>query len=340
MTTMADHPVLTIKDYKSDQDVRWCPGCGDFSILTAIQKCLAARQVPKEKVVCVSGIGCSSRFPYYMDTYGIHSIHGRAPAVATGVKLANPELEVWVITGDGDALSIGGNHFLHAIRRNIGLKIVLFNNRIYALTKGQVSPTSEQGKRTKSTPYGSIENPVHSIAVALGAEITFAARALYNDPKMLQDILERAANHKGTAFVEVYQDCAVYNHEAFSYLTDRQTRDDNILYLEHGKPMIFGKNRDKGIRLVGMDTQVVTLGQGVSEKDLLVHDEHCESPTLAFQLARMAYPRFPTPLGVFRDIEKPSYEALMFDQIKATTAKLGPGDLNKLFASGDTWVVE
>ncbi len=331
---------LTFKHYKSNQDVRWCPGCGDFSILTAIQKSLAVRQVQRENIVVVSGIGCSSRFPYYMETYGIHSIHGRAPAVATGVKLANPDLEVWVITGDGDALSIGGNHFLHSIRRNIGLKIVLFNNQIYGLTKGQVSPTSELGKKTKSTPYGSIENPVHAICVALGAEITFAARAIYNDPKMLQEILERAGQHRGTAFVEVYQDCAVYNHETFSYLTDRATRDDNILFLEHGKPMIFGKGRDKGIRLRGMDPEIVKLGQGITEKDLLVHDEHCESSTLAFLLSRMHHPHFPTPLGIFRDVEKPALEDLMREQIAATTRKLGAGDLNRLLATGDIWTVE
>jgi 2-oxoglutarate ferredoxin oxidoreductase subunit beta len=331
--------LLTVKDYKSDQSVRWCPGCGDFSILTALQKTLAQRQVPKEQAVFVSGIGCSSRFPYYMDTYGIHGIHGRAPAIATGVKLANPELEVWVITGDGDALSIGGNHFLHMIRRNIGLKVVLFNNRIYGLTKGQVSPTSELGKRTKSTPFGSIENPVHAVSVALGAEVTFVARVIYNDPKMLQEVMERAAAHRGTAFVEVYQDCAVYNHEAFSYLTDRQTRDDNVLYLRHGEPMIFGKNRDKGIRHNGLNIEVVTLNDGVSEDELLRHDEHCENPSLAFQLSRMHYPELPTPLGVFRDVEKPVYEEMMMDQLRQTSEKLGAGTLESLFAAGDTWTV-
>ena len=339
MSTCVDKP-MTVVDYKSGQDVRWCPGCGDFAILTALQKALAHRQVPKEDAVFVSGIGCSSRFPYYMDTYGIHGIHGRAPAIATGVKLGNPDLEVWVITGDGDALSIGGNHFLHTIRRNIGLKVVLFNNRIYGLTKGQVSPTSELGKRTKSTPYGSIENPVHAVSVALGAEITFVARVIYNDPKMLQWVLERAAAHRGTAFVEVYQDCAVYNHQAFSYLTDRQTREDNILHLEHGQPMVFGKNRDRGIRRNGLDIQVVPLGNGISEKDLLVHDEHCDCPSLAFQLSRMHYPDLPTPLGVFRDVEKPVYEEMMFDQIKDTTEKLGAGELQQLFEAGDTWKVE
>lgn len=339
MTTCAATP-LTVKDYKSNQEVRWCPGCGGYSILAALQKVLADRQVSKHNAVFVSGIGCSSRFPYYMDTYGFHGIHGRAPAIATGVKLANPELEVWVITGDGDGLSIGGNHFLHTIRRNIGLKIVLFNNRIYGLTKGQASPTSELGKRTKSTPFGSIENPIHAVSVAIGAEITFVARVIYNDLKMLQKVLTRAAEHRGTAFVEVYQDCAVYNHAAFSHLTDRQARDDNILYLEHGKPMIFGRNRDKGVLRLGLEPRVVPLGDGISEDDLMVHDEHRKSPCLAFQLSRMHYPDLPTPLGVFRDVERPVYEEMMFDQIKAATERLGPGSLEKLFNTGDTWTVE
>ena len=339
MTTCTSAP-LTVKDYKSSQEVRWCPGCGDYSVLSVLQKTLAARQVPKHNAVFVSGIGCSSRFPYYMDTFGFHGIHGRAPAIATGVKLANPELDVWVITGDGDALSIGGNHFLHTIRRNIGLKIILLNNRIYGLTKGQVSPTSELGKRTKSTPQGSIENPVHAVSVALGAEISFVARVIYNDVHMLRRVLERAAEHKGTAFIEVYQECAVYNHAAFAYLTDPHTRDDNILYLEHGKPMIFGRNRDKGILRLGLETRIVPLGSGITEADLMVHDEHCECPSLAFQLSRMHYPDLPTPLGVFRDVEKPVYEQMMFAQIESATDKLGPGSLEALYNSGDTWTVE
>ena len=339
MNTTATIP-LSIKDYKSPQEVRWCPGCGDYPVLSALQKALAERRVPRENAVFVSGIGCSSRLPYYVDTYGFHGIHGRAPAIAAGVKLANPELEVWVITGDGDALSIGGNHFVHAIRRNSNIKMVLLNNRIYGLTKGQASPTCELGKKTKSTPYGSLQNPMHAISLAIGTEITFAARVIYNDVKMLQTVLDRAARHHGTALVEVYQDCAVYNHGAFNYLSDRQTRDDNILFLEHGKPMIFGKNSDKGIRLNGPCIEVVRLGNGVGEDDLLVHDEHCDSPCLAFQLSRLHFPDFPTPLGVFRDIDAPVYEELMFDQIRETRERLGPGSLEKLFSAGDTWTVE
>jgi 2-oxoglutarate ferredoxin oxidoreductase subunit beta len=330
---------LTAKDFKTAQEVRWCPGCGDYSILNALQKTLAARGVRKESVVFVSGIGCSSRFPYYMDTYGIHSIHGRAPSVATGVKLGNPDLDVWVVTGDGDALSIGGNHFLHTIRRNIGLKIILFNNRIYGLTKGQASPTGEVGKKTKSTPFGSIADPMHAISVAIGANVTFAARAIYNDLKMLQTIFERAAEHRGVALIEIYQDCVVYNPDAFSYLTDRQTRDDHIIYLEHGKPLVFGKNRDKGLRLTCEGAEVVQLGGGVSEKDLLVHDEHCKSLVPAFVLSRLHYPEFPTPLGVFRDVPGRVYEDSVFGQVRQATEKFGPGTLEKLFNEGDVWTV-
>jgi 2-oxoglutarate ferredoxin oxidoreductase subunit beta len=289
--------------------------------------------------VFVSGIGCSSRLPYYMDTYGIHGIHGRAPSIATGVKLANPNLDVWVITGDGDALSIGGNHFIHTVRRNISLRVILFNNRIYGLTKGQASPTGEVGKKTKSTPFGSIADPMHAISVAIGSNVTFAARAIYNDVQMLQTVFERAAQHRGMALVEIYQDCVVYNHEAFSYLTDRQTRDDNILYLQHGKPLIFGKNRDRGIRMTRDRVEVVRLGNGVTDADLLVHDEHCASPVPAFLLSRLHYPDYPTPLGVFRDVEGRLYEDSVFNQIRTATEKLGPGTLEKLLNSGDTWTV-
>ncbi|MFO0836886.1 MAG: 2-oxoacid:ferredoxin oxidoreductase subunit beta [Phycisphaerae bacterium] len=331
---------LKPKDYKSDQEVRWCPGCGDYSILMQMQKTMAEVAGVREKTVFVSGIGCSSRFPYYMNTYGVHGIHGRAPAIATGVKVANPELDVWVITGDGDGLSIGGNHFLHAVRRNIGLKIILFNNRIYGLTKGQYSPTSEFGKKTKSTPFGSVDYPVHPISVAIGAEATFVARAVDVDVQHLQYVLKRAAQHHGTAFIEIYQDCNVYNHEAFKFATDRQTKLENIVYLEHGKPLIFGKEKNRGIRLNGTTPEVVELGSGITADDLLIHDERSPEPTLAYLLSRMRQPEFPEPMGVFRAIEQASFEDLVTGQVRDLTAKLGHGNLDKLFDAGDTWEVE
>ncbi|MCG3125625.1 MAG: 2-oxoglutarate oxidoreductase subunit KorB [Phycisphaerae bacterium] len=340
MNAPADLPTLQPKDFKSDQEVRWCPGCGDYSILAQVQKIMPEIGVRRENIVFVSGIGCSSRFPYYMNTYGFHSIHGRAPAIATGVKIGNPELDVWVVTGDGDGLSIGGNHLIHTIRRNVGLKILLFDNRIYGLTKGQYSPTSELGKKTKSTPFGSIDHPIHPISVAIGAEVTFVARTVDVDVKHMQGVLKRAAEHKGTAFVQIYQDCNVYNHKAFEFATDRSVKDEHVLYLEHGKPMIFGKNRDKGIRLNGTTPEVVELGKGVSPDDLLHHDEKCAEPTLAYLLSRMRHPDFPEPMGVFRCVESPSYEDLLMGQIRAATAKLGPGDMDALFNDGDTWNVD
>ncbi|MBU0637538.1 MAG: 2-oxoacid:ferredoxin oxidoreductase subunit beta [Planctomycetes bacterium] len=338
---MSTHPLpLTHRDFQSDQEVRWCPGCGDYSILRQLQKVLPECGVVREKIVFVSGIGCSSRFPYYMKTYGIHGIHGRAPAIASGVKLANPELKVWVITGDGDALSIGGNHFMHTIRRNIGMKIILFNNRIYGLTKGQYSPTSEFGKRSRSSPFGAIDYPVRPISVAIGAEVTFVARCVDMDVPNMVKVLTRAAQHKGTAFVEIYQDCNVYNHGAFQYATDRKTKADHVVYLEHGQPMIFGKDKDKGIRFNGHELEVVELGQGVTVDDLVIHDERTSEPGLAYLLSRMRYPELPEPIGVFRAIETPTYEDLMMDQINAATEKAGPGDLDELFNSGDTWTVD
>jgi len=330
---------LTVKDFKSDQEVRWCPGCGDYSILAQMQKVLAELGARKETTVFVSGIGCSSRFPYYMDTFGFHGIHGRAPAIATGVKVANPELDVWVVSGDGDGLSIGGNHLIHAIRRNVGLKILLFNNRIYGLTKGQYSPTSEFGKRTKSSPFGALDHPIRPLSIAIGAEITFAARCVDMDTKLLQTVLRRAAGHKGTAFIEIYQDCNVYNHGAFAYAADRRVRDDHVLYLEHGKPLIFGKERDRGIRLVDARPEVVKLGNGIGPDDLLVHDERSPDPTLAYLLSRMHYPEFPEPMGVFRAVEAPTYEQLVLDQIAEVTRQRGPGNLEALLNAGDSWTV-
>jgi 2-oxoglutarate ferredoxin oxidoreductase subunit beta len=329
---------LTRKDFVSDQEVRWCPGCGDYAILAQMQKVLPDLGIPREKIVFVSGIGCSSRFPYYMNTYGIHSIHGRAPTLATGLKVANPDLQVWVITGDGDGLSIGGNHLLHCIRRNVDVKIVLFNNRIYGLTKGQYSPTSLPGHVTKSSPMGSIEHAFNPLSVALGAEGTFVARTVDVFAKHLPVVLKRAAEHQGTSFVEIYQNCIVYNEHAWDHVTDNQTREENSLLLEHGKPMVFGKNRDKGIRLKGLSPEVVTLGQdGITEADLLVHDEQNEN--LAYMLSRMEPPHFPIPMGVFRCVERSTYADGVLGQVKDAIQKRGEGDLGKLYHDADTWVV-
>jgi 2-oxoglutarate/2-oxoacid ferredoxin oxidoreductase subunit beta len=333
-------PVLTAKDFASDQEIRWCPRCGDYSILAQMKKVLPTLGVPREKFVFVSGIGCSSRFPYYMNTYGFHSIHGRAPAIATGVKVTRPDLTVFVITGDGDALSIGGNHLMHMIRRNIDLKVVLFNNQIYGLTKGQYSPTSPVGKKTKSSPLGSVDNPLSPLCYAIGSEATFVARSVDVDIKHLTYVLDRAAHHKGTAFVEVYQDCNVFNHAVFEYATDKAVKDDNIVYLEHGKPLVFGKDRKKGIRLNGMHPEVVELGKGITEDDLLFHDEKAAEPSLAFLLTRMRYPEFPEPMGVFRDIEKPIYDKEVNEQLNLAVSKKGTGDFDALYNSGDTWTVE
>jgi 2-oxoglutarate ferredoxin oxidoreductase subunit beta len=334
-------PQLSAKDFASDQEVRWCPRCGDYSILAQMKKVLPGLGIPKEKFCFISGIGCSSRFPYYMDTYGFHSIHGRAPAIATGFKLANPEMQVWVITGDGDALSIGGNHLMHAIRRNIDMNIILFNNQIYGLTKGQYSPTSPLGAKTKSSPYGSVDNPLSPLSVAIGSEATFVARAVDVDIKNLPSILKRASEHKGTSFVEVYQDCNVFNAGAFDYASKKGEKEDNIVYLEHGKPLIFGKDRDKGIRLNAYGRpEVVALSSGISEDDLLFHDEKAEDPSLAFLLAQMRHPEFPEPLGVFRNVERLVYDEAVRNQVNAAREQLGNGNLDALFNSGDTWIVE
>ncbi|MCL5034576.1 MAG: 2-oxoacid:ferredoxin oxidoreductase subunit beta [Bacteroidetes bacterium] len=329
----------TAKDFASDQDVRWCPGCGDYSILAQVQRILPDLDVPKEKHVFVSGIGCSSRFPYYMDAFGIHGIHGRAPAIASGVKSANPDLTVWVATGDGDALSIGGNHFIHALRRNIGLKIMMFNNRIYGLTKGQYSPTSELGKKSKSTPFGTIDYPFNPVQLALGAEGTFVARCLDRDPKHLQQTLLRAARHEGTSFIEIYQNCNVFNDGAFLTFTEKDTKPDNVLYLEHGKPLLFGKENEKGIRLNVFTPEIVNVKEGKwSINDILVYDE--TSFDLAVLLATFSdRVGFPTPIGVFFNVQRKSYEQMMTEQIESVTKKRGKGDLDKLLKSGNTWVV-
>ncbi len=330
---------LTPKDFASDQDVRWCPGCGDYSILAQVKKVLPKLGIAKENIVFVSGIGCSSRFPYYIDSYGVHSIHGRATTIATGIKVARPDLQVWVVTGDGDGLSIGTNHLVHAIRRNVDITILLFNNRIYGLTKGQYSPTSEKGKRTKSSPTGSLDYPLQPLSVAIGAEATFVARSHDVNVKHLAEILERAARHKGTSFVEIYQNCNIFNNMAFDYATGKATKEDSTIVLEHGRPLIFGKNRDKGIRLNGLHPEIVTLSEGMTEDDLLFHDERALEPTLAYMLSRMYHPAFPEPIGVFRAIERPTYDGMLDDVVNHATAADGVGKLEDLLAAGDTWTV-
>ncbi len=340
MSATVELPTLKPKDFASDQDVRWCPGCGDYSILAQVKKILPTLGIPRERFLFVSGIGCSSRFPYYLETYGLHGIHGRALALATGAKCANPDLQVWVVTGDGDGLSIGGNHLLHAIRRNVGMVVLLFNNRIYGLTKGQYSPTSEFGKKTKTSPLGSIDYPLRPLSVAIAAEATFVARAVDVDVKHLGSVLSEAARHKGIAFVEIYQDCNIFNHGAFSYATDKGTKDDSVLYLEHGKPLVFGKERDKGIRMNGVAPEIVTLGNGVTEDDLLFHDEKMDDPSLAFLLSRMQVPAFPEPLGIFRRVQRPTYEDLMAQQIEDARARVGSGDMTALLEGADAWDVK
>jgi 2-oxoglutarate ferredoxin oxidoreductase subunit beta len=332
-------------DLKTDQEVRWCPGCGDYSILAQMKKALAPLGVARENMVFVSGIGCSSRFPYYMNTFGFHTIHGRAPTFATGLKLARPDLQVWVITGDGDGLSIGGNHLLHAIRRNVDIKIILFNNEIYGLTKGQYSPTSRLGTRSKSTPQGSLERPLRPLSVALSAEASFVARSVDRDINHLSATLQRAAAHKGTAFVEVYQDCVIFNPDVFEYATDKAVKQDNLLYLEHGRPMTFGKDRDRGIRLHGLNPEVVRLGSGISHDDLLIHDEKADEPTLAYLLSRMAHVEgdddgFPEVVGVLRAVERPAHNELVERQMAEVLAAKGKGDLQDLLTGDETWTVQ
>jgi 2-oxoglutarate ferredoxin oxidoreductase subunit beta len=332
---------LTRKDFVSDQEVRWCPGCGDYSILAQTQKTMPDFGVPRENIVFVSGIGCSGRLPYYMNTYGFHSIHGRAPTLATGLKLANPALMVWVITGDGDALSIGGNHILHSMRRNVDIKVIMFNNRIYGLTKGQASPTSEQGKKTKSSPVGTVDYPIQPLSIALAAEASLVARSVDTHTEHLQATLERVGHHKGSVFVEVLQNCNIFNDGAFRDFTERDVRDDKMLGLEHGKPMIFGKERDKGIRLNGLHPEVVELGKnGVTEADLLVHDEEAKDPYLAYMLSRMWYPEYPVPVGILRKVSRPTHDQLIVGQIEDATTRQGAGDLDNLILAGETWKVE
>ncbi len=336
---MTEPAALTRKDFQSDQEVRWCPGCGDYAILKAVQSVFPELGIPREKFVVVSGIGCSSRFPYYMNTFGFHTIHGRAPAVATGLKVSRPDLEVWVATGDGDALSIGGNHFIHCLRRNVGIKVLLFNNRIYGLTKGQYSPTSEVGKRTASTPLGSVDHPFNPLALALGAGATFVARSVDIFQQHLVDTLTRAAAHQGTAFVEIYQNCNIFNDQAFAYMTDKDRRLNQVLYLEHGKPLVFGEGQSKGLRWRGSSLEVIELGNGLGPEDCLVWDETAVEPGLAFQLAHLG-PPFPTPIGILRSQKRPVFEAAMLGQVQGEIERRGVGSLQDLLRAQDTWVVE
>jgi 2-oxoglutarate ferredoxin oxidoreductase subunit beta len=334
-------PVYTKKDFQTDQEVRWCPGCGDYAILSAVQQVFPELGIPREKFVVVSGIGCSSRFPYYMNTYGFHTIHGRAPAVATGIKLTRPDLDVWVATGDGDALSIGGNHTIHMLRRNVGIKVLLFNNKIYGLTKGQYSPTSEHGKKAKSTPYGSVDRPFNPLSLALGAEATFVARSVDVFQAHLKSTVKKASAHQGSAFIEILQNCNIFNDGAWEALTEKDVRDDHTILLEHGQPLVFGRKKDRGIRMNGINLEVVELGNGVTEKDLIVHDERHPNPAYAFLLSRMdEHPGFPSPLGVLRAVDGPRYEDEANEQLDAIIAKKGRGDLAELLRAGDTWEVK
>jgi 2-oxoglutarate ferredoxin oxidoreductase subunit beta len=332
---------LTTKDFKSDQEVRWCPGCGDYAILAAFQSFLPELNVPRENLVIVSGIGCSSRLPYYVNSYGLHSIHGRAPAIATGLATSRQDLSVWVITGDGDALSIGGNHLIHALRRNVNIKILLFNNRIYGLTKGQYSPTSEQGKVTKSTPFGSLDTPFNPLSLALGAEASFVARTIDSDRKHLTSVLRAAADHRGTAFVEIYQNCPIYNDDAFAPVTKPGARDEHVIRLEHGEPVTFGPSGEHGLRFSSLGSlEVVPVpADGSQDSALLVHDAHAADSSYAFALSRLdSVDMAHTPIGIFRDVERQTYDDAMSSQIDAARAKQG-GDLAALLAGGDTWRV-
>jgi 2-oxoglutarate/2-oxoacid ferredoxin oxidoreductase subunit beta len=335
-------PALTAKDFATDQEVRWCPGCGDYSILAQVQKVMPTLGIPKENIVIVSGIGCSSRFPYYMNTYGMHSIHGRATAIASGLKAARPELSIWIVTGDGDSLSIGGNHTIHLLRRNFDVNILLFNNQIYGLTKGQYSPTSETQKVTKSTPFGSIDHPFNPLALAMGADATFIARTMDRDPKHLQAMILRAQQHKGASFLEIYQNCNIFNDGAFEVFTEKGTKPEEALFLEHGQPLVFGGEKKKGIRLEGFQPVIVELEEGYSANDLWIHDE--ADLTKAQMLVRMfdnpdKPGHFPRPFGVFYKKDRACYEDMLQMQIEETIATRGKGDLDKLLKGRETWTI-
>jgi 2-oxoglutarate ferredoxin oxidoreductase subunit beta len=336
-------PTYTKKDFESGVDPRWCPGCGDYAIINQVQRALPSAGVKRENIVFVSGIGCSSRFPYYMNTYGMHTLHGRAPSFATGLKLSNPELMVWVVTGDGDALAIGGNHFIHAMRRNLDIKVLLFNNRIYGLTKGQPSPTSELGKKTKTTPHGTPDYPFNPPELALGAGATFVARSIDVDGPHLAAVMKAATEHKGSVLLEVFQNCPVFNDGAYDFVTDKAVKAEAQLRMEQGKPLLFGKDNRKGIRFnpQSLSLEVVTLGEGgITEKDILVHDATREDPTIAYMLANLSVrPGFPTPVGIFRDIRRPTADELTWEKIGAAKASAKNMDLTRLLSGPDTWTI-
>jgi 2-oxoglutarate/2-oxoacid ferredoxin oxidoreductase subunit beta len=339
LVPVASEP-LKAKDFKSDQEVRWCPGCGDYAILAAFQSFLPELGVPRENVVVISGIGCSSRLPYYVNSYGMHSIHGRAPAIASGLASTRRDLSIWVVTGDGDALSIGGNHLIHALRRNVNIKIMLFNNRIYGLTKGQYSPTSEQGKITKSTPFGSLDTPFNPISLALGAEASFVARTIDSDRKHLTGVLRAAADHRGAAFIEIYQNCPIFNDDAFAQVTEPGSREQRVIRLEHGQPVRFGAGQSHGLRFGSRGALEVVDVAEAGEESLLVHDAHAADPSYAFALSRLDDRDFShTPIGIFRQVPRPSYDELMAAQIEDAKTKQGAGDLAALLAGGDTWQI-
>ncbi len=341
-TTTTPLPALTAKDFATDQEVRWCPGCGDYSILAQVQKIMPGIGVPKENIVIVSGIGCSSRFPYYMNTYGMHSIHGRATAIASGLKAARPELSVWIVTGDGDSLSIGGNHTIHLLRRNFDVNVLLFNNQIYGLTKGQYSPTSEEKKITKSTPFGSIDHPFNPLALAMGADATFIARSMDRDPKHLQELLTRSHKHKGASFLEIYQNCNIFNDGAFEVFTEKSSKLDETLFVEQGKPLIFGAQKNKGIKLDGFRPIIVDLNNGASADDLWVHDERdffkAQILTRMFDNPQLEG-HMPRPFGVFYETDRPCYEDVMAMQIEEVQATKGKGNLDKLLRGNETWTI-
>ncbi len=331
---------LSPKDFKSNQEVRWCAGCGDHAVLNAVHRAMAELEIPREKFAVIAGIGCSSRFPYYMNTYAFHGIHGRAAAIASGLKITKPELSVWEITGDGDALAIGGNHFIHVIRRNIDINILLLNNQIYGLTKGQYSPTSKEGQITKTSPYGNIDPPFHPGELVIGAQGKFFARAVDNNIKLTTKILIEAARHKGTSVVEILQNCVIYNDKVHAYITDKENKADRQIILEQGKPMIFGKEKDKGLILDGFKLKVVKIGEnGITEKDILVHNANEPNPIAHLLLANMNYPEYPVAFGVIRSVDAPTYESKLEKQIEKVQAQSSIKTLDDLLYSGNTWKV-